>query len=90
MVPTSTMVHSWIRNILDDGVTSGWYDADNTFQKSCFRLLSPITSLMTNDYRMIFHWVFIPWLQQELNAYRDHINNTAKQHDRNKVSEQLC
>lgn len=63
-------------NILNDGVISGWYDADNTFQKSCFRLLSPITSLTMNDYRMIFHWVFIPWLQQELNAYRDHI--TAK------------
>jgi hypothetical protein len=36
---------------------------------------------------MVFRWVFIPWLQQELNAYQDRINNTAKRHDRNKVSE---
>ncbi|KAG2110404.1 uncharacterized protein F5147DRAFT_797184 [Suillus discolor] len=34
---------------------------------------------------MIFHWVFIPWLQHELDAYRDRVNNTAKRLDRNKV-----
>ncbi|KAG1726455.1 hypothetical protein EDB19DRAFT_2028380 [Suillus lakei] len=34
---------------------------------------------------MIFHWVFIPWLQQELDAYRDQVNNSAKRRDRNKV-----
>jgi hypothetical protein len=34
---------------------------------------------------MVFRWVFIPWLQQELNAYQDRINNTAKRRDRNKV-----
>ncbi|KAG2359356.1 hypothetical protein BDR07DRAFT_1292544 [Suillus spraguei] len=36
-------------------------------------------------HMMVFHWVFIPWLQQELNAYRDRVNNTAKRRDRNKV-----
>ncbi|KAG2369253.1 hypothetical protein BDR07DRAFT_1371564 [Suillus spraguei] len=36
-------------------------------------------------YMMIFHWVFIPWLQQELNAYRDQVNNSAKRRDHNKV-----
>ncbi|KAG1896154.1 uncharacterized protein F5891DRAFT_1130377 [Suillus fuscotomentosus] len=34
---------------------------------------------------MVFRWVFIPWLQQELDAYQDRINNTAKQHDHNKI-----
>ncbi|KAG1891711.1 uncharacterized protein F5891DRAFT_1131539 [Suillus fuscotomentosus] len=34
---------------------------------------------------MVFRWVFIPWLQQELDAYQDRINNTAKWHDRNKI-----
>ncbi|KAG2109269.1 uncharacterized protein F5147DRAFT_652369 [Suillus discolor] len=34
---------------------------------------------------MVFRWVFIPWLQQELDAYRDRINNTAKRRDRNKA-----
>ncbi|KAG2150988.1 uncharacterized protein EDB93DRAFT_1249488 [Suillus bovinus] len=34
---------------------------------------------------MIFRWVFIPWLQQELDAYRDRVNNSAKRRDRNKV-----
>ncbi|KAJ8584139.1 hypothetical protein M405DRAFT_915675 [Rhizopogon salebrosus TDB-379] len=35
---------------------------------------------------MVFRWVFIPWLQQELDAYRDRINNTAKRRDRNKAN----
>ncbi|KAG2112122.1 hypothetical protein BD769DRAFT_1689849 [Suillus cothurnatus] len=41
--------------LLDRGVTSGWYDTNNTLQL------------------MIFHWVFIPWLQRELDAYQDRI-----------------
>ncbi|KIK75936.1 hypothetical protein PAXRUDRAFT_835521 [Paxillus rubicundulus Ve08.2h10] len=27
---------------------------------------------------MVFRWVFIPWLQQELDAYRCCVNNTAE------------
>ncbi|KAG1774631.1 hypothetical protein EV702DRAFT_1047582 [Suillus placidus] len=34
---------------------------------------------------MIFRWVFIPWLQCELDSYQDRINHTAKRRDRNKV-----
>ncbi|KAG0695167.1 hypothetical protein DFH29DRAFT_831334 [Suillus ampliporus] len=34
---------------------------------------------------MIFCWIFIPWLQTELNEYKDHVNNTAKRRDHNKV-----
>ncbi|KAJ7791157.1 hypothetical protein B0H14DRAFT_2395934 [Mycena olivaceomarginata] len=34
---------------------------------------------------LVFRFVFIPWLQKELDAYRDRVNNTAKRADRNKV-----
>ncbi|KAG1833588.1 hypothetical protein F4604DRAFT_1886809 [Suillus subluteus] len=34
---------------------------------------------------MVFCWVFIPWLQRELDVYCDRVNNTAKRHDRNKI-----
>ncbi|KAJ6558992.1 hypothetical protein B0H10DRAFT_1846232, partial [Mycena sp. CBHHK59/15] len=34
---------------------------------------------------LVFRWVFIPWLQKELDAYRERVNNTAKRADRNKV-----
>ncbi|KIK32290.1 hypothetical protein CY34DRAFT_27241 [Suillus luteus UH-Slu-Lm8-n1] len=34
---------------------------------------------------MVFRWVFIPWLQCELDAYHNRVNNTAKQHNRNKM-----
>jgi hypothetical protein len=38
-----------------------------------------------NLFSMLFRWIFIPWLQGELDAYRDRVNNTAKRRDRNKV-----
>ncbi|KAI6146513.1 hypothetical protein EDD17DRAFT_1651475, partial [Pisolithus thermaeus] len=34
---------------------------------------------------MIFQWIFIPWLQAELDAYRDRVNYTAKHRDCNKI-----
>ncbi|KAF8217983.1 hypothetical protein K438DRAFT_1914178 [Mycena galopus ATCC 62051] len=34
---------------------------------------------------LVFRWVFIPWLQRELDAFRERVNNTAKRADRNKV-----
>ncbi|KAJ7466375.1 hypothetical protein FB451DRAFT_1340589 [Mycena latifolia] len=34
---------------------------------------------------LVFRWVFIPWLQKELDSYCDHVNNTAKRADRNKI-----
>jgi hypothetical protein len=34
---------------------------------------------------MVFQWVFIPWLQRELDAYQDRVNNTRKRRDRNKI-----
>ncbi|KAG2131597.1 uncharacterized protein EDB93DRAFT_1255445 [Suillus bovinus] len=34
---------------------------------------------------MVFRWVFIPWLQRELDAYQDRANNTRKRRDRNKI-----
>ncbi|KIO09156.1 hypothetical protein M404DRAFT_55275, partial [Pisolithus tinctorius Marx 270] len=34
---------------------------------------------------MVFCWIFIPWLQQELEGYRERVNHTSKWRDRNKV-----
>ncbi|CAK5271654.1 unnamed protein product [Mycena citricolor] len=34
---------------------------------------------------LVFRWVFIPWLQAELDFYRNRVNNTTKRHDRNKI-----
>ncbi|KAI5997616.1 hypothetical protein F5J12DRAFT_725221 [Pisolithus orientalis] len=36
-------------------------------------------------FSMIFQWIFIPWLQEELDSYCDHVNHTAKWHDHNKI-----
>ncbi|KAI6105017.1 hypothetical protein EV401DRAFT_1893017 [Pisolithus croceorrhizus] len=35
--------------------------------------------------RLVFCWLFIPWLQEELLGYRDCVNNTAKRRDCNKI-----
>lgn len=34
---------------------------------------------------MVFRWIFIPWMQGELDGYRDRVNNTRKRHDKNKI-----
>ena len=34
---------------------------------------------------MVFRWVFIPWLQVELNNYQDRLNHSRKRRDKKKV-----
>ncbi|KAG9312434.1 hypothetical protein JVU11DRAFT_6818 [Chiua virens] len=34
---------------------------------------------------MVFRWIFIPWLQQELDNYKQRINRSRKRRDRNKI-----
>ncbi|KAF9495951.1 hypothetical protein BDN71DRAFT_1482434 [Pleurotus eryngii] len=36
-------------------------------------------------HKLTFRWVFIPWLQDKLDAYRSHINSSRKRRDRNKI-----
>ncbi|KAK7030365.1 hypothetical protein VNI00_008426 [Paramarasmius palmivorus] len=36
----------------------------------------------------VFKWLFIPWLQAELDAYADRINNTRKRHQKHKITPQ--
>ena len=38
---------------------------------------------------MVFRWVFVPWLQVELNSYQDHINHSRKRRDKKKVGPTL-
>lgn len=35
--------------------------------------------------RLTFRWIFIPWLQVELDAYRSRVNSSRKRRDRNKI-----
>ncbi|KAI6021641.1 hypothetical protein BKA83DRAFT_4055186 [Pisolithus microcarpus] len=46
--------------------------------------LPPFTGSDHTD-SMVFHWVFIPWLQVKLNNYQDRINNSRKRRDKRKV-----
>ncbi|KAG1791579.1 uncharacterized protein HD556DRAFT_1528414 [Suillus plorans] len=71
-------------NYLDSGVDAGWYDCDSTLQRCVIHFLYA-TTVLKDGCSLIFRWVFIPWLQRELDGYKDRINNTAKRHDRNKV-----
>ncbi|KAF8430639.1 hypothetical protein L210DRAFT_3614625 [Boletus edulis BED1] len=34
---------------------------------------------------MVFRWLFIPWLQQELDSYQQRVNNTWKRCDKKKI-----
>ncbi|KAG1853452.1 hypothetical protein DFJ58DRAFT_883665, partial [Suillus subalutaceus] len=73
-------------SLLDEGVTEGWYDSGNTLHTFIAPVLWFYVLMMScHLFRMVFRWVFIPWLQQELNTFRDQVNNSAKRCDRNKV-----
>lgn len=68
--------------LLDHGVLSGWYDTNNTLQLR-IHFFVHLTLILTQDLniRILFRWVVIPWLQQELDVYQDRLNNTVKRHD---------
>ena len=34
---------------------------------------------------LVFHWLFIPWLQKELDAWVERYNNSRKRADQNKI-----
>jgi hypothetical protein len=74
-------------NYLDSGVSAGWYDCSNTLQWCVIHFSYP--TVLKDGCSLIFRWIFIPWLQRELDGYKDRINNTAKRHDCNKVNEIL-
>ncbi|KAJ7780799.1 hypothetical protein DFH07DRAFT_685641, partial [Mycena maculata] len=64
-------------DILDVGVNNGWYDPDILLEAYVMPLL--LCLVFTNpmlDCSLVFHWVFIPWLQKELDSYCDRVNNT--------------
>ncbi|KAI6002443.1 hypothetical protein F5J12DRAFT_906318 [Pisolithus orientalis] len=48
---------------------------------------TPVPVCIQSDpiHSMVFQWVFIPWLQVELNNYQDRINNSQKHCDKRKV-----
>ena len=70
-------------DILDLGVTEEWFDPSDLRQRSVSAILFKCTKLTLLS--LVFRWVFIPWVQAELDAYRERINLTSKRADRNKV-----
>ncbi|KAG2114955.1 hypothetical protein BD769DRAFT_1629964 [Suillus cothurnatus] len=64
-----------------------WYDPSlqGTLQHRWMRTKKNVMLEIAWSQLMVFRWVFIPWLQRELDSYQDRINHTAKRRDRNKV-----
>ncbi|KDQ50823.1 hypothetical protein JAAARDRAFT_62969 [Jaapia argillacea MUCL 33604] len=44
-----------------------------------------LINTLQHRWIFVFRWVFIPWLQRELDAYVDHLNNTRKCADCKKI-----
>ena len=70
---------------LEEGMQQGWYDTNNTLQLWVSLVEWWCWCFDIYVFSMIFHWVFIPWLQYELDRYCDHVNNMAKHCDCFKV-----
>ncbi|KAJ7176192.1 hypothetical protein C8R43DRAFT_942992 [Mycena crocata] len=76
-----TLQHRWMlqkKNVMPE---IGWSQLRRRFSPG----FEDILDVGVNNGWLVFRWVFIPWLQKELDAYRERVNNTAKRADRNKV-----
>ncbi|KAG1822254.1 hypothetical protein EV424DRAFT_1346626 [Suillus variegatus] len=76
-----TLQHRWMRSKKNVMPEIAWSQLRRRFTPGFENLLD----YGVNSGWMVFRWVFIPWLQQELDAYQEHVNNTAKQRDCNKI-----
>ncbi|KAG1778331.1 hypothetical protein EV702DRAFT_1220104 [Suillus placidus] len=85
-----TLQHRWMRNKKNVMPEITWSQMRRWFTPGFESLLDH--GVMSGWYNsnntlqmMVFRWVFIPWLQRELDAYQDRVNNTRKRRDRNKI-----
>lgn len=56
-----------------------------TVRLTCKSYSSTKISILMKFLRLVFRWLFIPFLQSELDAWVDRVNNTKKRADRNKI-----
>lgn len=85
-----TLQHRWMRRKKNVMPEIAWYQLRRRFTPGYETLLDEGVESGWYDSDnvlqvMVFRWVFIPWLQCELDRYQDRVNNTAKRRDRNKV-----
>ncbi|KAG2136091.1 uncharacterized protein EDB93DRAFT_1091852, partial [Suillus bovinus] len=85
-----TLQHRWMRSKKNVMPEIAWSQVCHHFTPSYKILLDKGVESGWYDSDnvlqvMVFRWVFIPWLQCELDRYQDRVNNTAKRHDRNKI-----
>ncbi|KAJ7790095.1 hypothetical protein B0H14DRAFT_3571076 [Mycena olivaceomarginata] len=76
-----TLQHRWMnekKNVIPE---IGWSQLRRHWTPG----FEDILDIGVNNGCLIFRWVFLPWLQKELDLYRDRVNNTAKRADHNKV-----
>lgn len=76
-------------SILEQGIALDWFDPDNSLHMYVHHrnFTQILTCQCVSSNRAVFRWLFIPWLQTELDAYCDRVNHTAKRRDRKKVSQ---
>lgn len=72
-------------NILKEGVIAGWYNTTRPLDVWVIKKLSTIFLILIFLVSLVFRWLFIPWLQLELDAYVERVNNNKKWAIRDKV-----
>ncbi|KAG2087441.1 hypothetical protein BD769DRAFT_1656149 [Suillus cothurnatus] len=85
-----TLQHRWMQNKKNVMPEITWSQLHHRFTPGFESLLDHGVNTSWYDTNntiqvLVFCWVFIPWLQWELDAYQDHINNSLKQRDCNKI-----
>ena len=73
-------------NLLDIGVQNGWYDIGNPLEAYViFFSIMYLSHVFSINFRLLFRWLAIPWLQRELDAWVYQRNMTARRANRHKI-----
>ena len=73
-------------DILDHGLNNGLYDPDNPLEKCAYYTNSneSLTDLLITS-RLVFLWIFVPWIQREVDVWVSLFNRTSRRADKNKL-----
>lgn len=73
-------------DLLDRGVHSGLYDPSNVLEKYVGVPDLFLSALLTESWvRLIFQWLFIPFLQLKMDKWKDVYNTGKKRADKNSI-----
>lgn len=88
-LPTDSIQHKWKRKHSNIKPEIEWSQLRRRFSPGFEAILEAgedIYDMLNYLHVLVFRWVFIPWMQQELDGYRTRVNNKLKRKNKFKLT----